>query len=699
MQHSNGKTAAARLLPAFLAAVALAGCAGSPAVVRPGDKAGVVFTCRLPNGDVAVSTGADAGKRDGSRLSAIYQERSKSDPVEILAGNRETRDAGALISFENEVLRQLSPAIIDMKNGEERIVVLQAEPITGLPLKETRLELPRNRTRAKSERFSRSRIRELAKKEPVAGMILTYDALMTSTITGVNGDDISVSNTPKQGDDLRLNFGTAKIADSGDQYKIVIDNTVGNLVRTGPYVGKVIDVNEKNIVMDFSNPFGGEALNCDIGIRSVVPGNASPAAASAEHGMSAEHGKSAELGKPSLDNPDDARKQLLNQKMAQEIEAQLKAGAKVINIDTDKLAASIEETPASPGSAGEKVAGTGGVDLATVRYTATLEDGSLLFTTRKDVANDPSVRKSPWFTDRAVYGDETLAVGKAGLIPGVGEALAGMKVGEKKTITLPPDKAYGPVDAAKLVKLPLSRKMPRNVTLTPEEYARFFNSGPAVGKEVPLTPFFPARVTAVREKGIDLAFQVKDGATFNDPFGVSTVKVDKDAITVTMKPVIGAEFTVQSGKGIISAVDGSTFTVDTNHPLAGKSLTIDLELTGLTKAADLPHGSIAWQEDHDEGLALAKKEGKPAVLVLYADQCPLCKRLFSETMTDPSIVSLRDRLAWIEADSGKLASIKQRYGQNDYPMIVLFRADGTIAGKLNGFQEAAAFRAALQELL
>lgn len=86
-------------------------------------------------------------------------------------------------------------------------------------------------------------------------------------------------------------------------------------------------------------------------------------------------------------------------------------------------------------------------------------------------------------------------------------------------------------------------------------------------------------------------------------------------------------------------------------------------------------------------------------MVLHADWCSFCKKLFSETMPDPRISSLRDRFTWIKVNSDKLADIKKLYGQEGYPMIVLFRADGTLARKLDGYQEAAVLRAALQEVM
>jgi thioredoxin-like negative regulator of GroEL len=86
-------------------------------------------------------------------------------------------------------------------------------------------------------------------------------------------------------------------------------------------------------------------------------------------------------------------------------------------------------------------------------------------------------------------------------------------------------------------------------------------------------------------------------------------------------------------------------------------------------------------------------------MVLHAEWCGYCKKLFSETMPDPRITTLRDRFTWIKVNSDKLTDIRKRYDQQGFPMIVLFRADGSLAQKLDGYLEASALRAALQEVL
>lgn len=365
------------------------------------------------------------------------------------------------------------------------------------------------------------------------------------------------------------------------------------------------------------------------------------------------------------------------------------------------VAASSGQQTISP--VAQKAAGTtdsvAAGDLVQVDYSASLEDGTLFFTTRQAVARDPAVRKVSWYSDPPVFSPEAVTAGKAAFLPGIGEAVTGMRLGGKKRLTLSPEQAFGQPDPQKVTKLPLSRSLPKTVSLSAEEYVRQFGGFPAVGREVAITPYFPARVTVVGEKEVTLELLAENGKNYPEPYGTTTITVAGDLVSVALAPRIGAALPVQNGVGIITASDDSSFTVDLNNPLAGKKIVIDLEVTGLTKAAALPVGDYPWQEKHDDALARAKADGKPAVLVLYADWCSFCKKLFGETLPDPRITSLRDRFAWVKVNSDKQAEYKQRYGQNGFPTIVLFRPDGSIARKLEGFQEPAAFRAALQGVL
>jgi FKBP-type peptidyl-prolyl cis-trans isomerase 2 len=306
------------------------------------------------------------------------------------------------------------------------------------------------------------------------------------------------------------------------------------------------------------------------------------------------------------------------------------------------------------------------------------------------------VNKVSWYREPSVYAPVELVAGKQEIMPGLGEALVGMKAGEKRHVTLAPEKAFGLPDPKKVQQLPLNQSFPKTIRMPADEYTKRFSNFPIVNKEVQLMPYFPSRVTEVTEQDVALEFQVKDGAVFQDSFGSISVAVAGDRITTTLKPLVGAPFPLKEGVGIISATDANSFSLDLNHPLAGRTIILDLEAVSISAAQA---GEIVWTDDHDAGLARAKMEGKPAFLILHADWCSWCKKSFSDTFPDPRITALKDRFVWVRVNSDKELKYKQQYGQEGFPMMVLLAADGSVLKKIDGYRDAAALREEIRAVL
>lgn len=111
------------------------------------------------------------------------------------------------------------------------------------------------------------------------------------------------------------------------------------------------------------------------------------------------------------------------------------------------------QTPASSGvqdQAGVPVAtgeGAAPGDLAEIDYTGTLSNGSVF---------DSSKERGPF----------QFILGSGTAIPGFDDAIQGMKVGETKTFTIPPEEAYGEYNASLIQVFPIDFIPPgENVTI------------------------------------------------------------------------------------------------------------------------------------------------------------------------------------------------------------------------------------------
>lgn len=97
-------------------------------------------------------------------------------------------------------------------------------------------------------------------------------------------------------------------------------------------------------------------------------------------------------------------------------------------------------------------------DIISVDYVGKLEDGTLFDTSVKEAAIEAGI-----YNQRRDYKPLTFTVGAGQMIKGFDEGVVGMRVGEEKTLTIPPEEAYGEY------REELTREIPVNaVDFTPE---------------------------------------------------------------------------------------------------------------------------------------------------------------------------------------------------------------------------------------
>ena len=88
-----------------------------------------------------------------------------------------------------------------------------------------------------------------------------------------------------------------------------------------------------------------------------------------------------------------------------------------------------------------------------------------------------------------------------------------------------------------------------------------------------------------------------------------------------------------------------------------------LLLTGLSSRAlaggDWNDGQSAWK-GYQEGIALAKKEGKPVCLIFYTDWCPHCTN-YSRVFHDAEVVETSKKFVMIRLNKDKNAELSGRY--------------------------------------
>ncbi len=269
------------------------------------------------------------------------------------------------------------------------------------------------------------------------------------------------------------------------------------------------------------------------------------------------------------------------------------------------------------GCIGEKTVKKG--DTISVDYTGSLEDGKVFDTNIESVAKQHNIIKPE-------YVPLIFKVGEPGMIEGFDEGVVGMKVGETRTLTIPPEKGYGLVDPELINTYDLIENVsakeisfPRVFDIPLEQFESTYGPGhnksdsvippgtninltikninSSVSLSYNLTVGFqifqqnaPWNMTVVKINETNIT--IKPGVKKNDtirlpldqfqkrPWTSTVIGVTGDNITLRHNPI--PETTVQTMYGAITVKFNETsLIIDQNHELAGKTLIFNVTLISI----------------------------------------------------------------------------------------------------------------------
>jgi len=236
------------------------------AIIQPGDKADVSFTCWVNNGEVVAAT--DKEQLQGAPKSRVFWPAQKDGPVSITAvafGPMETKEK----SFEEEITARLAGIVSGMREGQDRKVQLTAQELPERDPKNYVISIARVRIRSKEMRMPLGEYEFRANKSPEVGQLFTIDPAFPGHVESITDKEVVIRFKADPGAKIETPFGTGRILEDDYNYKVDINAVKGGLVRSGPFVGRIIGVDENDITVDYRHPFGGETLTCDVKVEKV----------------------------------------------------------------------------------------------------------------------------------------------------------------------------------------------------------------------------------------------------------------------------------------------------------------------------------------------------------------------------------------------------------------------------------------------
>ncbi len=97
-------------------------------------------------------------------------------------------------------------------------------------------------------------------------------------------------------------------------------------------------------------------------------------------------------------------------------------------------------------------------DFIKLNYTGKFEDGRIFDTTDEELA-----KKEDIFNPRGLYGGDVVIVGAGHTIEGLDEDLEGKEAGYSGTVSIPQEKAFGPIDSKLIETVSITKLQDRNV--------------------------------------------------------------------------------------------------------------------------------------------------------------------------------------------------------------------------------------------
>lgn len=108
---------------------------------------------------------------------------------------------------------------------------------------------------------------------------------------------------------------------------------------------------------------------------------------------------------------------------------------------------------------------------------------------------------------------------------------------------------------------------------------------------------------------------------------------------------------------------------------------------------------IRWYEDFDEGLAEARRTGKPMMIDFYTDWCGWCDELDKKVYTDSDIIKLAEDFISVKIDADEDEETKEKYRVNAYPTIIFTDSQGKEISKIRGYKKAPFFAQSMSQVL
>lgn len=267
----TNKTVGLFLFPFLLVAT---GCALQHTAVQPVSpemQVAVDYTCRLQDGRLAASTLPSAGKNEESS-STIFQPYESSGPVILAAGVvPECPECDRSKRYFDLVLREgIQKQLAGVRYGQPVTMHIATDELL-MDEVDGQISVRRHQTRPKVKPIMLEQVTDYLGRTPEIGEVIQppNQSDWPVKVLEVAEPHVVIEQLPVPGKPWITPFGPASFMDNGEEFFLSITPDMGHLVRSGGLIGRVVNVSDEAITLDYRHPFGYEELTCDVTVHEA----------------------------------------------------------------------------------------------------------------------------------------------------------------------------------------------------------------------------------------------------------------------------------------------------------------------------------------------------------------------------------------------------------------------------------------------
>ncbi|MCZ7396766.1 MAG: FKBP-type peptidyl-prolyl cis-trans isomerase [Candidatus Methanoperedens sp.] len=175
-------------------------------------------------------------------------------------------------------------------------------------------------------------------------------------------------------------------------------------------------------------------------------------------------------------------------------------------------------------------------DNISVDYIGSLPDGKVFDTSNEKVAIENNV-----FAQGRIYKPLNFTVGKGKVIKGLDEGVVGMKIGESRTLRIPPEKAYGLINPVLMQIIPVienisaTQVLPKVLEVPRNQFESTLGPNHNIG-EIVTIPGTNINMTILNiTSNVSVSYNLKLGDNIwqsRAPWNETVIKIDEKNITI-----------------------------------------------------------------------------------------------------------------------------------------------------------------------